>query len=195
MLKKFTLSLIRLAKKAAAGVAAWLVSLFVILIIGTIFQLPDHGSTISTLYSLTVVFIPIIVGVVFFIKTSRPSHAPTSYHSREFLSSHTEIREIRTKVAGVSFNNENGSSRQELLSLCEAGQAIELIPFRYKGDPAYRVITQYGQIGNLRADDAALLDDIYRGCVIVGTISKVTGGANGQYYGCNIILKIYQKNL
>lgn len=193
MLKDLALALLRFAKKALIGTAAWFVSLFIILIIGTVFQLPDRSPAFSTAYSLMVVFIPIITGIVFFLKAGPSSDTPISCYSQEFLSTHTEVREIRTKVAGVTFKNDDGSSRQETLALCKEGHAIQLLPFRYKGDPAYRVITQYGQIGNLSADDAALLDEFYQGHVIIGNISKITGGTNGHYYGCNIILRIYQE--
>lgn len=193
MLKDLALALLRFAKKALVGTTAWFVSLFIILILGTVFQLPDRSPVVSTAYSLIAVFIPIITGIILFLKAGSSSDTPISYYSQEFLSTHTEVREIRTKVVGVSFKNEDGSSRQEILSLCKEGHAIQLLPFRYQGDPAYRVITQYGQIGNLSADDAALLDEFYSGYVIIGNISKITGGTNGHYYGCNIILRIYQE--
>lgn len=109
-----------------------------------------------------------------------------------FLETHEPIREIRTKVAGATFRNDDGSSRQEILSLCHDGDMLDLEYFTHQGEPAYKVFSRYGQIGNLPAEDAMLIDSVYGEYVTGAVISKVTGG-NGYYYGCNILLTIYTK--
>lgn len=111
-----------------------------------------------------------------------------------FLSSHTLVDQIYTKVAGVSYNNEDGTSRQDILRLCCAGDEIALEYFEYKGSPAYAVYTQHGQIGNLPADISKTIDRQYSGCIIQGTIRFRTGGYDGLYFGCELLLKVYKEN-
>ena len=110
---------------------------------------------------------------------------------QSFLSSHTLVDEIRTKVAGVTFKNEDGSDRQHILSQCLFGDEIALIFFEYQGSPAYAVFTQHGQIGNLPKEISKIIDRKYDGCVVHGTISSITGGYGDLHYGCNLLLKIY----
>ena len=111
---------------------------------------------------------------------------------QHFLETHEPIRKIRTKVAGTTFRNDDGSSRQEILALCHDGDMLDLEYFTYQGEPAYKVFSRYGQIGNLPAEDAMFVDSVYGEYVTSAVISKVTGG-NGYYYGCNILLTIYAK--
>lgn len=200
MLKKFTLSLIRLAKKAAAGVAAWLASLFVILIIGTIFQLSDHSPTISTLYSLSVVFVPIVIGLFFFFAVCKSQSLPsqdivicTVSELNTFLDTHDLVDTISTKVVGVTFNNGDGSSRQTILSHCNVGDQVYFQFFIYQGKPAYSVTTNHGQIGNLSADLAQTIDLRYDGCTLCGTITKISGGIDGLYYGCHLQISVFRE--
>lgn len=111
---------------------------------------------------------------------------------QHFLKTHEPIREIRTKVAGTTYRNDDGSSRQEILSLCHDGDMLDLEYFTYEGEPAYKVFSRYGQIGNLPAEDALLIDSVYDEFITGAVISKVTGG-NGYYYGCNILLTVYAR--
>ena len=59
---------------------------------------------------------------------------------------------IVTAIAGVTFNNDDGSSRQAILKDIKArgGDAeVELEEFEYKGKPAVRVLIDGEQIGNI----------------------------------------------
>ena len=110
-----------------------------------------------------------------------------------FIQEHPLLEEIRTKVVGVSFPNDDGSSRQAILSNCRRGEYITLEPYRWRGKPAYAVLTEHGQIGNLSADLAEDLTTEYGDDFFVsGIICQITGGSGGLYYGCNIFLRIYQ---
>ena len=108
-----------------------------------------------------------------------------------FMQQYTVIDELRTKVVGVTFRNDDGSNRQSVLALCHTGADILLRYYEYQGAPAYEVQTEYGPIGNLPKELAWELgqygDDIY----VAGKILAVTGGDKGKYFGCNIILTIY----
>ena len=127
-----------------------------------------------------------------FIHTRNASVIDTQDQAEDFFRSHTLLRSFITKVVGVTFPNEDGSSRQEILSLCLSGEPVGLCEYTFNGKPAFSVITEHGQIGNLSqalATDLAYnySDDVF----IVAKISDITGGEDGLYYGCNILLSIY----
>lgn len=100
---------------------------------------------------------------------------------------------IHTKVAGVTFKNHDGSSRQEILSVCSEIDRITLDYFTYRGKAAYAVLTKHGQIGNLPAELAKRISAEYSDCVVTGDICEITGGDDGYYYGCEISITIYRK--
>ena len=112
---------------------------------------------------------------------------------QHFLDQNKLVRTIHTKVAGVTFRNSDGSSRQENLSYCIGGGPIEFEHFTYKGAPAYAVFCGGLQIGNLPADlarDLYELDDSY---TFFGEIDEVTGGDDGLKYGCNLQIELYRE--
>lgn len=108
-----------------------------------------------------------------------------------FLSSHVLVKTIHTKVVGVTFQNDDGSDRQEILSYCFFGDQLELRPFVYDGAPAYAVFDGGEQIGNIPADTAQVIHTQAAGLVIRAEISEITGG-DGMKYGCNILVKLYR---
>lgn len=110
-----------------------------------------------------------------------------------FLREYTLEREIRTSVKGVTFRNDDGSNRQSILARCHRGDGVIPIFYRYNGDPAYAVITDYGQIGVLSADLAQDIHDGYANHMVNGEILAVTGGDAGRNLGCNIVLRFYRK--
>ena len=122
-----------------------------------------------------------------------PTVFSTGKDFHDFVNEHPVIKEFHTKVVGVSFPNDDGSSRQAILSNCRRGEYITLEPYRWRGKSAYAVLTEHGQIGNLSADLAEDLTTEYGDDFFVsGIICQITGGSGGLYYGCNIFLRIYQ---
>lgn len=109
----------------------------------------------------------------------------------QFTQQYTVIDEIRTKVVGVTFRNDDGTNRQSILAHCHPGDEISLRYYEYHGSPAYGVQTENGQIGNISQELAWDLgeygDDVY----VAGRILEVTGGYDGLYFGCNIVLTIF----
>lgn len=110
-----------------------------------------------------------------------------------FLRHYYKADEIRTKVRGVSFRNDDGTDRQCILAHCHAGDQLRFRRFEYEGAPAYAVYCDWGQIGNLAADLAADLAARQKPCIMLGEILNVSGGYHGEYFGCNICLNIYEK--
>ena len=111
---------------------------------------------------------------------------------KTFRAYYEPIREIYTKVAGVTYSNNDGTHRQAILAKCRNSDMLRLEPFTHCGDPAYAVWTRHGQIGNLSADDAAMISTVYADFVTLAEIKEITGGKRGQYYGCNLVLTVYQ---
>lgn len=110
-----------------------------------------------------------------------------------FCEEHPLIDDFLTKVKGVTFRNDDGTSRQEILSCCLRGESVYFRQFIYNGKPAYAVISDHGQIGNLSADLAESFDSRYgRDAYISGTISDITGGEDGMYYGCMLHIRVYK---
>lgn len=81
------------------------------------------------------------------------------------------------RVAGVTFNNDNGTSRQRIISGLYQYDSLFLEPFTYEGKPAFHVVDCSGQcVGNV---PAKLVDDFvsYRdkGYYIDLTVSEILG--------------------
>ena len=82
---------------------------------------------------------------------------------------------IRTKVVGVTFNNEDGENRQDILSRMSGSEDITVEKYTYNGEPAAYVKWGDKVIGNLSAE---LAGDLARGGV--------------QTFGCNIELDVIE---
>ena len=110
----------------------------------------------------------------------------------------------RTKISGVTFENEDGVPRQRLLKrLAEKYEGsidnfeVELERFEYDGKPAYRVLSERGDIGTLPQEVADALDQKEKeGCVYVVSESAIYGGPNeddpNNKYGARIELSVYK---
>lgn len=81
----------------------------------------------------------------------------------------TELERRIAKVVGVSFNNEDGQSRQEIIARLDEAYGedlmhanIELEEYTYNDSPACRVLIDGSCIGNLSAQLASELYDLTR---------------------------------
>lgn len=66
---------------------------------------------------------------------------------------------IRTKVVGVTFNNEDGENRQDILSRMSGSEDITVEKYTYNGEPAAYVKWGDKVIGNLSAELAGGLSE------------------------------------
>lgn len=102
------------------------------------------------------------------------------------------LKNITVRVVGVSFQNDDGTDRQEILSGLSAGEAMFLKYFEYENEPAYAVTDVLGnQIGNLPKDLSADIYRRFRDCFFAVQIDKITGGDDGLKYGCVVDIDIY----
>lgn len=98
------------------------------------------------------------------------------------------------RVVGVSFDNDNGTSRQEILAQCQSGDTVTLKRSHSKKYPnAIEVWTKHGQIGHVSSDVAErLAPDMDSGLKVEAEIKRVTGGTEDKpTRGC--IIKVMEK--
>lgn len=96
---------------------------------------------------------------------------------------------LRTKVSGVTFENPDGTSRQELLKRLSAGDSLKIAEAEVEGRKAYLVRHAIGVIGTLRRD---LVSDFLGGrpdSELRAKVLQLTGGQGEKpIFGCNIEL-------
>lgn len=97
---------------------------------------------------------------------------------------------IRTKVVGVTFNNEDGENRQDILSRMSGSEDITVEKYTYNGEPAAYVKWGDKVIGNLSAELAGDLARKYPKARYTAEILEISGGV--QTFGCNIELDVIE---
>lgn len=66
------------------------------------------------------------------------------------LEKYKNLEQIKTKIVGVTFKNNDGSSRQKALSKIKNNEQLYLKEYTYKGEPAYYVMDRKNNcLGNL----------------------------------------------
>ena len=155
---------------------------------------------------LLVIFYP--VGIIYLIiwltkkngssPAPTPASAPTpgSKPASSFNPATAQIeRDFHTKVVGVSFNNANGTSRQDAIKACRSGESVLLRPSPSKEFPdAIGVFSSKGQqLGFLNAELAADMKYKYPTHPMSCAISDIHGGEDGKNLGVNLHIVIYKK--
>ena len=102
---------------------------------------------------------------------------------------------IHSKVVGVTFSNDDGTSRQIAIRCCREGDQLLLKHMPTKKNPeALGVFTVQGrQLGYLRKELAMdLLSGVGKFNALV-LVENITGGSDGkETLGCNVQIKIYE---
>lgn len=140
---------------------------------------------------LLVIFYP--VGIVYLIvwlcrRNKQPAQAVNSDTAKM-----TVVRDFHTKVVGVTFNNDDGSSRQEIIKNSRSGEDIILKPVPTAEYPnAVGVFNTRGQqLGHIKDDLAADLKQQFPNNPMSVHIASLTGGEDGAAFGCNLHIVIY----
>jgi hypothetical protein len=112
------------------------------------------------------------------------------------------IESISTKIVGVTFENEDGTNRQALISKLNIPDTLTNMIYdtlyleycEYNGSPSYKVLNNsFKTLGNLKKELSATLVKKYKGCSFQTRFLEVTGGDEGkETYGCNIEIDIYR---
>ncbi len=94
------------------------------------------------------------------------------------------------KVAGVTFTNDDGTERQEILEELEGIPGymveVELEPYSYRGEPAVRVFADGQQIGNIDRELAPYVTENFERIDQV-TDFQIVGG-DGLNYGARFTI-------
>lgn len=115
-------------------------------------------------------------------KKPAPHVAPASTNER--------IAEtIRTKLVGVTYDNEDGENRQDILSSMTGSEEIEVEKYIFNGEPAAYVKCGNKVLGNLAAELAKDLEGKYPDARYTAEILEISGGGV-HTFGCNIELNI-----
>lgn len=96
---------------------------------------------------------------------------------------------IRTKVVGVTCQNDDGESRQDILSRMTGDEEIEIEKTTYNGEPAVYVKWRNKILGYLSAELAKDLAARYPNARYTAEILEISGGGV-QTFGCNIELDV-----
>lgn len=96
---------------------------------------------------------------------------------------------IRTKLVGVTYDNEDGENRQDILSSMTGNEEIEVEKYIFNGEPAAYVKCGNKVLGNLAAELAKDLEGKYPDARYTAEILEISGGGV-HTFGCNIELNI-----
>ncbi|GEM_PF-2226495 len=102
---------------------------------------------------------------------------------------------LNTKIVGVTFDNTDGINRQVILEKMKTGDktiTLKRDPNNAYDEHAIEIHSNYGMAGFINADLAPdLASKMDSGKVVKATVEEITGGQGGCYYGCNILIEIY----
>ncbi len=114
--------------------------------------------------------------------------APTKRAAASAASGSRIAETIRTKIVGVTFDNEDGENRQDILSTMTGDEEIEVEKYSFNGEPAAYIKWGGKILGNLSAELAADLYRKYPNARYTAEILEISGGV--QMFGCNIELDV-----
>ena len=101
--------------------------------------------------------------------------------------------EYKTKIVGVTFKNDDGTSRQDIIESCTEGESLSLKHYYYKDEDAFKVTNVYGEVlGNLKKELTERLIEKYDAGTIEASdveILNITGEDKGTL-GVNIKITI-----
>jgi hypothetical protein len=99
---------------------------------------------------------------------------------------------FHSKIAGISHENDDGSSRQSIASSCRSGEPLILIRDRgnkYSADAIMVLRSNGQQLGFIREELAEdLTPFIDSGTTLGAEITEITGGGPDEYVGVNILI-------
>lgn len=101
--------------------------------------------------------------------------------------------EYKTKIVGVTFKNDDGTNRQDIIESCTEGESLSLEHYYFKDEDAFKVTNVYGEVlGNLKKELTERLTEKYDPGTIEAAdveILNITGEDKGTL-GVNIKITI-----
>lgn len=124
--------------------------------------------------------------------------AQTSFSSSS--DDYTQFDFFKYKLSGVTFKNEDGTDRQSILRKIKFNDPpfdgefdLELCPYEYNGEPAYAILANGMQIGNIPAKDCHFIHENSDRLDSFGCIDVYGGGrcedGTPKSYGCSVTIK------
>lgn len=141
------------------------------------------------------VLIPFIVPIIYFLTMKRASKSQQSAVEGVQInlnSSTTMTTSYDLKVVGVSFDNDDGTSRQAALKMCKSGDKITLKRQPTTTHPnVVQVWANAGMIGHVSSVEAERLAPIMdNGSTVIAKVKKIIGGTpEKSTLGCIIDVK------
>lgn len=106
----------------------------------------------------------------------------------EIYAEKNNLRCFHSKIVGVTYNNDNGTSRQKYLSSVKQFDELNLRIYEYKpGEKAVGVFYNNNQLGNINADLVDEIMDYMKHDQLISIIATPTG-SEGKTRGCNITI-------
>lgn len=104
------------------------------------------------------------------------------------------VKELMTKVVGVTFDNDDGTSRQEVVLSCSPGEMLDVKQCVESNYPtSFGVFKKDGRmLGHISRELADDLYAFYKDNHKEAMVMNITGGGK-LTYGCNIRLYVYSK--
>lgn len=122
----------------------------------------------------------IVIAAVCFFMARKPAKEAAGQRAEQKVTaaaSAGKIAEtIRTKIVGVTFENEDGENRQDILSRMTGDEQIEVEKYTYNGKPAAYVKWGNKILGNLSAELAEDLERKYPNAQYTAEILEISGG-------------------
>ena len=138
----------------------------------------------------------IVIAAVCFLAARRKGHEAEGKQKEQTrtvtpVSSGKVVDTIRTKIVGVTFENEDGENRQDILGRMSGNEEIGIEKYTYNGKPAAYVKWGNKILGNLSAELAEDLARKYPNARYTAEILEISGGV--QMFGCNIEIDIVEE--
>lgn len=124
-------------------------------------------------------------------KTEQRADKKTAPHVAPASANERIVETIRTKLVGVTYDNEDGENRQDILSSMTGNEEIEVEKYIFNGEPAAYVKCGNKVLGNLAAELAKDLAEKYPDARYTAEILEISGGGV-QTFGCNIELDVIE---
>lgn len=125
-------------------------------------------------------------------KTEQRADKKTAPHVAPASANERIVETIRTKLVGVTYDNEDGENRQDILSSMTGNEEIEVEKYIFNGEPAAYVKCGNKVLGNLAAELAKDLAEKYPDARYTAEILEISGGGGVQTFGCNIELDVIE---
>lgn len=139
------------------------------------------------------ILLALLIYWIYRIRKKKKAQKPKAAHHK-MQADDEPLELIETRVAGVTFENDNGTSRQEILQRCTPGETIVLEHWPMPEDEyAVKVLRENGeQLGYIPREDAEdVADWLNSANSVTAKIKKITGDIKDKpTIGCIIEIRV-----